>query len=257
MNQESIISSLVKYGLSENEAKIYCATLALEDSTVDKIAKYADLNRTSSYPVLERLKNLGLVSQSKKRKKTIYKAVPPEKFFDLLDEKKEIVSSILPDLKSLFAISRGQPDVSFFEGKEGLKTVLNDVLNEAKEVCILGDGENFINTIPGWTEAYVSKRAGKKIKVKLILKASPYGIKSIKKLLESSQYNQLLKVRMLPEIYRINYSGFDIYNKKVVFYSFEKFNHAVVVESSVINQLMRTVFDILWETSEKYNYLLK
>lgn len=258
MNQEIIIKNLIKYGLSENEARIYCSSLSLEEATVDRIARHADLNRTSSYPVLERLKSLGLVSQSKKKKRAVYKAVQPEKLFDLLDEKKDSLAAILPNLKSLFEISRGRPDVSFFEGAEGFKTVLGNILHEAKEICILGDGENFINTMPGWTEAYVSKRAGKNIKVKIILKGSPQGIAAIKKLLKSSErINQLLKVRVLPEVYKINYSGFDIYNNKVVLYSFEKQNHAVVIESSVINQMMRTVFDVLWESAEKYDHLLR
>jgi len=258
MTHENIIKNLVRYGLTENEARIYCSVLALEESTVDRIARYADLNRTSSYPILERLKEMGLISQNKKRKKTVFKAVRPEKLYDLLEEKKERISEILPDLKSLFEISRGRPDVSFFEGQEGFKTVLSNILREAKEVSILGDGENFIRTIPGWTDAYVKKRAGKNIKVRIILKASPAGIASIKKLLQSdAKINQLLKVRALPEAYDINYSGFDIYNNKVVLYSFEKQNHAVVIESSVINQLMRTVFDILWENAGKYDHLLR
>ncbi len=258
MTQGSIINNLVRYGLTENEARIYCSVLALEEATVDRIARHADLNRTSSYPILERLKEIGLVSRNKKKMKTVFKAVRPEKLYDLLDEKRESVSAILPDLKSLFEISRGRPDVSFFEGKEGFKTVLGNILREAKEVSILGDGENFIRTIPGWTDAYVKKRAGQNIKVRLILKASPAGIASIKKLLRSdAKINQLLKVRALPEAYEINYSGFDIYNNKVVLYSFEKQNHAVVIESSVINQLMRTVFDILWENAGKYDHLLR
>lgn len=258
MPHESTIKNLIAYGLSETEAKIYCATLALEEATVDKIALYADMNRTSSYPVLERLKALGLVGQGKKKKKTVFKAVQPEKLYDLLDEKKEYLQSVMPDLKSLFAISRGRPDVSFFEGPEDLKTVLSDCLKEAKEIYIIGDGENFINVIPGWMDAYVNKRADKNIRVKLIIKGSDAGLKAIKKLLASnSKVNQLLKVRALPEIYKINYGGFDIYNNKAVLYSFEKQNHAVVIESSIINQTMRTVFDILWETAEKYNYLLE
>lgn len=258
MPHDTIIKNLIQYGLSETEAKIYCATLSLEEATVDRIARFADMNRTSSYPILDRLKDLGLVGQGKKKKKTVFKAVSPDKLFELLEEKKNHLNSIMPELKSLLAISRGRPDVSFFEGPEGMKTVLNTMLNEAKEICIVGDGENFVNVIPGWADAYIKKRAGKNIKVNIILKGSPKGIKAIKNLLASDKtVNSLLKVRVLPEVYKIDYSGFDIYSNKVIFYSFEKQNHAVVIESAVINKLMRTTFDILWETAEKYNYLLK
>jgi HTH-type transcriptional regulator, sugar sensing transcriptional regulator len=258
MNRLKILEKLIEYGLSEPEAKIYCSTLALEEATVDKIARHAGLNRTSSYPIFERLKLMGLVSQGKKKKKTVFKAARPEKLVNILDEKREGITEILPDLKNLFDISRGRPGVSFFEGKEGLKTVLTDILNEAKEVYILGEGESFINAIPGWTEAYIKKRAGKNIKIKMILRATDYGLDSIRKIRESgSGLNNSLQVRMLPEAYRIDYSGFDIYNNKVVLYSFEKDNHAVVVESQVITRMMKTVFETLWNEAEKYNNLLK
>lgn len=258
MNRQKIIENLIEYGLSEHEARIYCSTLALEEATVDKIARHADLNRTSSYPIFERLMKIGLVGQGKKNKKTVFKAVRPEKLLNLLEEKKENITAILPDLKALFDISRGRPNVSFFAGAEGLKTVLSDILNEAKEVFILGEGESFINAIPGWTEAYIKKRAGKHIKIKMILRATDYGVDSIKKIRESnSGLNNYLQVRLLPEAYRIDYSGFDIYNNKVVLYSFEKDNHAVVVESPIIARMMKTVFEILWIEAGKYENLLK
>ncbi len=157
----------------------------------------------------------------------------------------------------MFEINRGRPDVRFYDGREGLKTVLSSILQETKEVLIFGDGDSFIKAIPGWTEAYVNKRSNKDIKIKIILKASPDAVKSIKKVRESSeQVRKLVKVRVLPEAYKIEYSGFDVYNNKVVFYSFAKQNNAVVIDSRLISTMMKTVFNILWETAEKYDNLL-
>jgi sugar-specific transcriptional regulator TrmB len=254
MNQK-ILENLIKFGLSDTEARVYCAALALEEAAVDKISRKAGVNRTSAYPILERLKNLGLISQIKKKGKTVFKAERPEKFLHLLEEKKESINAIIPDLKSLFDISRGRPDVRFYEGREGLKTVLNSILNEAKEVCIFGESESFIKAIPGWTEAYVEKRAKRQIKVRMILRATPYAVQSIKKI-NSSHISQYLKVRMLPEAYRSDYSGFDIFNNKVVLYTFEKQNTAVVIENSYISKMMGTVFEILWEVAGRYEHLL-
>lgn len=255
---EKIIKNLIKYGLSDSEARAYTSALMLESAPVEKLAKNSGLNRTSLYPILERLFSLGLISQVKKKGKTVIKSVPPEKFFDLLDEKKEAVEDILPDLRSLFDISRGRPDVSFYEGQEGLKTVMNSVLNEAKELYVFGEADSFIKAIPEWTENYVKKRIDKKIKVKMILKASPFAVRTIKQIRGSSEAaNKLIKVRMLPPAYKIDYSAFDIFNNKVVLYSFEKQNNATVIESNIISNLMRTVFDILWDAAEKYKSLLE
>lgn len=255
---EKIIKNLINYGLSDTEARVYCSCLALDGESVDKISKHADVNRTSCYPILERLKDMGLISQVKKRGKTIFQASRPEKFYDLLDEKKEHIENIFTDLRSLFDISRGRPDVRFHEGAEGLKTVLNTMLDEAKEILIFGESDSFVKAIPGWMETYVERRAKKNIKVKLLLKASPHAIKSVKQIHSANeQIRKLTKVRMLPPAYKIEYSGFDVYNNKIVLYSFEKQNNAVVIENNLISEMMRTVYGILWETAEKYNHLMK
>lgn len=256
--QDKIIKNLTKYGLTNIEARIYMAILALESASVDKISKQAEVNRTSCYPVLERLKDQGLVGQVKKKGRTEFKASAPEKFYDLLDTKKESIEKIIPDLKSLFEISRGKPDVRFYEGEEGLKTVLNSILEEADELLVFGEGDSFLNAIPGWTDNYVEKRGGKSIKVKIILKASPAAVKAIQKRRSTdNKVSRNTKVRMLPEAYKIDCSSFDIYNNKIVLYSFKKPTNAVVIESRTISQLMRTVFGILWDLAEKYDHLFK
>ncbi|MBD3248127.1 hypothetical protein GF382_02455 [Candidatus Falkowbacteria bacterium] len=257
MIDKNITKKLKDYGLSENEAKTYCSALFIEDATADKIAKNSDLNRTTCYPILERLKEMGLISQAKKKGKTVFRSAQPEKFLDLIDEKKQAIAEIIPLLRSHFEISRGKPDVRFYEGIEGLKTVFSSILSEAEEILVFGEGESFLKAIPGWTENYVHKRAAQGIRTKIILRASPYVLDSIKKLQKNEQEKKMVKIRVLPEAYKIDCSSFDVYSNKVVLYSFQKQNNAVVIESNIISQLMKTVFNILWETSEKYENLLK
>lgn len=256
MNQ-NILQNLKIFGLSEAEAKVYQASLALELASVDKIARHSKLNRTSCYSVLERLKNLGLVSQVKRKSKTIFKASPPEKFLDILDDKKQAVQEIMPGLKSLFEISENKPNVKFFEGKEGLKTVLNSILKEASEVMIFGDGDSFKKSVPGWSDYYSDKRTAQKIKAKMILMASPSVIKSARLLRSpNDEKSKLVKIRVLPEAYEITNSGFDVFNNKVILYSFEKQKVAVVIENKTISQMMKVAFEILWNDAEKYDATL-
>lgn len=251
----NILKKLNEFGLSETEARVYYATLALEKASVDKIAKHSNTNRSACYPVLERLKSLGVISQVKTKGKTMFKASTPEKFLELLEEKRQAIQGIIPDLKSLLEISEGKPDVRFYEGKEGLKTVLNSILKETNEVLILGDGDSFKKSIPGWSDYYSDKRLIKNIKVKMILRGTPLAIQSVKKLRSNKQKSKLVKIRLLPEAYRLINCGFDAYNNKVILYSFEKQKVAVVIESKVISQMMKTVFEILWNEAEKYGHL--
>jgi HTH-type transcriptional regulator, sugar sensing transcriptional regulator len=257
MSKETIQKNLEFFGLSPVEACVYYSALSLDNAPADKIARHADTNRTSTYPILERLEKMGLVSRVKKKGKTVFQAAAPGKFLDMLDEKKEKINDVLPDLKNLFALQEGRPSVQLFSGTEGLKTVLNNILNEAStEVLIISDGESFLKRIPGWSDDYVMKRAKMNIRSRLIVKCSPYNIKAARSAkFDETKNSKMTKIRLLPESYDINYSGIDIYNNKVVFYSFDKQNVAVVVESKIINRLMRTIFEILWDTAEKYDHL--
>jgi HTH-type transcriptional regulator, sugar sensing transcriptional regulator len=259
MEKEKIYKNLIGFGLAETEAKIYYSVLALEDAPVDKIARFADTNRTSTYPILERLEKMGLIGHLKKKGKTVYKAAPPAKLLDILEEKEEKIRESLPHLKSLFALQEGRPNVQFFEGVEGLKTVLNNILNEtSSEVLIFSDGESFLNKIPDWSQGYVLKRANKNIHSRIIVKASEYNIETAKKIRAGQKKeSRVTKIRLLPESYDIEYGGFDIYNNKVIFYSFDKQSVAVIIESKVISKLMRAAFEILWNDAEKYDRLLK
>lgn len=259
METKKIQEVLEYFGLSETEAKIYHAVLALEDAPVDKISRRSGTNRTSTYPVLERLEKMGLVGRLKKKGKTIYRAAAPEKFIDILEDKKDKIKSALPDLKSLFALQEGRPSVQLFEGVEGLKTVLNMILNEATtEVLIFSDGESFLKKIPGWADAYVLKRAKKNIRTRLVLKSSDYNIQAVRNIREGkTEKAKTTRMRLLPESYDLDDSGFDIYNNKVVFYSFDKQNVAIVIESKIISRLMRVNFEILWNEAGRYDNMIR
>ena len=254
---ENIIEELEKFGLSQIEAKVYCAVLALEKNSVDNIAKRAKINRTSCYTVLERLNNSGLISSVKNKEKTVFKAAPPEKFLEILEEKKKSIENIIPNLRSFFETRTDRADIRFYEGKEGLKTVLNMILKEAKEVLIFGDGDSFKTAIPHWTQYYSDKRAEHDIKARIILRATSQAIDSAKSLnLKNSKKSELAKIRVLPEALVATNSGFDVYGNKTIFYSFEKELLAVVVESRIISQMMKTVFETMWNEAEKYNNTL-
>ena len=255
--EKDIKENLINFGLTEPESKIYYSALKIDDASVDIISKQSGINRTACYPVLGKLIKLGLVSRAKKKGKTVYKSASPQKILDILNEKRKGVEKIIPQLNSLYEVNRGKPDVSFYEGQEGVKTVLNLILKETKEILVFGDGNSFKRAIPGWTDQYSLRRAKKGIKAKFLLKATPLSIscgkkyKTIKNI--KSKYT---KYRVLPEAYELEYNGFYVYNNKVALCVFEKEPLAIVIESKIISNLLRSMFNILWNIAEKYNNTL-
>jgi len=251
---QNILAQLESAGLSNTEAKLYCALLALDEAPADALARSAGVNRTSCYDALERLVERNLASRLKRKGKTLFRAGAPEQLEAMLEERREQLERVMPELRNLFAVHEGTPVVRLYEGRAGLKAMLQRVLNEAKgEVLIFGDGDSFGRAIPGWTEAHAERRAARSLKARIILKGSASAIQSAKRKLAAGAKASDTKIRVLPEGHKIEHAGFDVFNQTVVLYSFDRQNVAVAVESRLISALMRTVFELLWIEAERYN----
>lgn len=252
--EKEVKDNLIKFGLSDVEARVYYAALAMPNSSVDDISRRANINRTACYPVLEKLQKLGLVSKVKRNNKTVFKSSPPQKILDIIQEKAAGIEKIIPQLKTLYEVNRGKPDVKLYEGHEGMKTVLNMMLEEAREIFVFGDGNSFRRAIPGWTDQWSERRAKKGIKAKYLLKATSLAIDVGKQYRRSKTLKcRMTKYRVLPEAVEIEYNGFSVYNNKAVIFIYEKEPLAIVIESYIVTNLMRSVFNILWNLAEKYN----
>jgi len=132
---------LNKIGLSDGETKVYLGLLKLGSTTVAKITKEVNIHRTTVYDFLEKLIVKGLVNYVIKGGVKHYKATHPNKLFDLVKEKENVVSTILPDLKKLADFSKDKLSVEVYEGIEGVKTLLKDILREGKDYVIFGIDE--------------------------------------------------------------------------------------------------------------------
>lgn len=132
-----MIQELQEIGLNENEAKVYLQVLKDQGETASTIAKRAKINRTTAYLELDNLTQKGLVSYVIKNKKRSYQAADPKKLVEILEEKKLKINKIMPQLKGLHK-SINPFKIEVLEGKEGVKTLYNKIIDEAREVCAFG-----------------------------------------------------------------------------------------------------------------------
>jgi len=135
---EKILQNL---GLNEKEVKIYLTCLKAGPSPVRRIAQESEINRGTAYDILRSLIDLGLISYYHKDKKQYFIAEDPNKIKDVLEKKQrelvktqEEIEKIIPELKSLYNNAGAKPVVKFYEGYSGLKLILQDVINTAKNV---------------------------------------------------------------------------------------------------------------------------
>ena len=134
----SNLSQIVKdLGFSENESKIYLALLELGNTNVSSIANKSGIKRTSCYVILEGLLHKGLVTKTQLKGKAQYLAEPPERLLQLIQERSEIIKSVLPEFKSLYNLSETKPKIRFYEGKKGCITICDDSLKRSTDEILL------------------------------------------------------------------------------------------------------------------------
>ncbi|MFA5796517.1 MAG: helix-turn-helix domain-containing protein [Candidatus Woesearchaeota archaeon] len=123
-------SVLIELGLTDSEAIIYLALLEQGSSLVGPIIKKTGLHRATTYQILERLKEKGLVSSIIIEKKQHFAAVSPNEFLTLLKEKEEQFQEVLPKLLLKQSLAKETQHVTVYSGVKGLRTVFDQMLDE-------------------------------------------------------------------------------------------------------------------------------
>jgi len=141
---------LEKLGITQTEAKIYMLLLRLGSTHATPLIKKAELHRATVYDVLDRLIEKGLVSYVIKEGKRFYEAANPQRFEVILqerqkqlDEQKGLFKEVRPELENLKSIAKQKQEAQIYQGREGLKTVLEEVLRQKKTFYVLGAQGNF------------------------------------------------------------------------------------------------------------------
>jgi sugar-specific transcriptional regulator TrmB len=138
---EEINKVLESLGLTEKETKVYLAMLMAGEETASRISEIASLNRITAYMILKSLKEKGFCSIYEKNKVQYFKPTKPENVLGLLDEKKEKFNAIIPLLKHQEKQIQEKPEISLFEGKQGIASLMSILLDDAaKKKEVLGYG---------------------------------------------------------------------------------------------------------------------
>jgi len=152
----SILKQLEALGLSENEVKVYLASLELGSATAQELAGKAAVVRPTAYVAIGGLTKRGLMSSFTKGKKKYFTAEKPAKLLKLVQEEKkkltdreEKLKRVMPELEALISLSADKPEVKYYEGLEGLDS-MRAVLYESKikTVDVVGETKTARSVIP-------------------------------------------------------------------------------------------------------------
>lgn len=135
------ISILKKLDLDDKEIKIYLKLLEYGAISVRGLAELTELNRGTTYDILKRLQEMNLVTYYYQEKKQRFVAEEPEKLLEILKSKtREIqetekrVAEIIPELKSIQDKEGRKPISKFYEGRSGIRKILDDLFLTMSEM---------------------------------------------------------------------------------------------------------------------------
>ncbi|MGH9856860.1 MAG: TrmB family transcriptional regulator [Acidobacteriota bacterium] len=252
-----LIKELTKLGLKDKEAAVYLACLELGPSPVQFIARKAHVVRATTYVVVESLMQMGLVTKYKEGKKTLFSAEPPRQLLRLLEKQREDIEAkhhdledLLPELQIITKAAGGKPTVRYFEGKEGLRVMRQEIVMYSRPgdvILNLTPIDHIDAVFPEDEKSYYRQRAAKKIRSKTLFTTK--SSKAKEKLLSES-YLELSERRYIsPELFPST-SGMTIFRDRIAIGSFTGKLMGVVVESESMANMMRHIFGLAWIGAE-------
>jgi len=129
---------LTRFGLIPNEARVYESLLELGESSVQKISLKSKIHRRTVYDELKKLIDKGLVNESIVKGEKKFIATDPQRLIEILKEKEEMITNILPEMKLKYKSLQPNQEARFFRGIEGFKLYLQAILDEGKDVYFIG-----------------------------------------------------------------------------------------------------------------------
>lgn len=245
----SFETELLKLGLSEKEALIYLTLLSHGPSSVRKLAGISGINRGTAYDCLKALKERGLVSFFNEESKQCFVAEDPARLQELvvtkqseLERSKASLDEMIPELRSLHDRGADKPVSRYYEGSQGIRAILLDVLDSVsssstKEYAVYSSASvreaGLYDLFPDYTE----ERVRQGITVKTI-SLGPGGEHA-----DLSERRWINAVAGTPT-YLLLYAG------KCAFISLHA-SHTlvgVIIENPGVYATQKLLFDELWKT---------
>lgn len=246
-------NEIVKLGLSEKEAKVYLASLELGPSPVQAIAQKSQVNRATTYVVIDGLMGMGLMSTYNEGKKTFFTAESPERLLEFLKNQEHkiqgrinILEETMPELKFLHN-TKDNPKVRFYEGIEGLRTVQMEFVNTLKYGDVIYTFlplDDFLKSnLQERKPDITKKRFEKGIRMKIIYTSNGGRNEEYEKQ-ESKKSKEYLYIDHAK--YPFN-GGMNIYGNRILMIDYKGKMGGLVIENKTFADTFRSLFNALWD----------
>jgi sugar-specific transcriptional regulator TrmB len=245
---------LEQIGFNHHESAVYLQLLQAGEQPASVIARQTKIPRSTTRGVLEKLCDRGVARKLYKRNTQYYRCEDPSSLINHLktriDEDKNNIVEIeetLPQLQALHRKDSVIPKVKYFEGAKGVVEAFNHSLfTEGIDEILFFTSYSFIShpfILKNDDDFYIPLRVKKGIKMRVL-------VGKRKDLDPRKKYNdptELRERRYIPEGYTLP-GNLHIYGNFVVYFSAtDTEKMAVLVESAMMAQTMRALFEFMWK----------
>jgi len=236
-----IEETLQELGLSRRESICYTALLELGSSKVGRIVNKTDIPSSKIYEILNRLIKKGLASYVIKSNVKHYQASNPRFLINYIEEKKDKIEKILPELLLKQQLSNKQ-SVGLYEGQKAIFTLFANMISDAEPeeqyLVFSINEENKTNQTNLFFRNLAIRRKEKKLDVRLLKNIRFYAKeKHTRVKLRYTRFN-------LPQ-------GITLFRDNVILLSWVESPVAIRIESEVFAHQLKEFFLDLWEIAEE------
>ncbi len=127
--------------------------------------------------------------------------------------------------------------MEIYKGKEGIKTILNEILNNSKEYFLFGHLK-FEEILPIYIKQFVKIADKKRIKEKAILEEE---IEIIP--IKNHEYKHISKQHLFP-------NATIVYKNKVAIFIWKEPYYITLIENKDVARSYKTHFELLWKIAK-------
>lgn len=237
--ENSIKQVLLNLGLEERETKIYLTLLKEQCLPVLKISKLTNIDRTTCYDLLNKLINKGIVSSFKKNRSACFKALNANELLDHYKEKYSSLEHILPELNKISSNNKEEIQCELFQGKEGLKTPLKELIERGKDYKVINIRKEFEEIM-----GYLNDSG--------ILRLNEFKAKEIAIVERHVKFKKVRKgVYRYLDSKLISPTTTVIYDNKVMFFIWSEPYFAIKIENANFAKAQEEYFSLLWKLAKK------
>ncbi len=248
-------NQLTQLGLSDNEARVYMAALALGSASAGVIARQSSVKRPTTYVALESLIKLGLVAEVPNPKEKLFKAEEPEKLSRLTKKLRRqamaaelALDTLLPELKAIQKNLIEAPKVTFHQGLAGAIKIAEEVSESRSPWYFFGASEEIIKTL-GHQKINEAMIETNELREKVGRPMSYYitdrGFKTVKRFQKDNP--KARKVKFLAETIKPRSILF-IYDNKVGIINVSEAPFGAVIESKEVVELLKIMYELVWKS---------